>query len=393
VIRGRKVSSPPGGNSKRGQSILRDLGRLPEELERKGAVLVEEIKLPIEPLFGLNPDRFSPGPEVFYEIKLSLVSNRAVFSKEAAGLDREDLFEVDSRGEGTMKIDGASRLPLESLVEAGKVALEKAIGFFRGPDFHKAHFFDEPVLKNTKEPLNPSLGLGREGGNDSDREFIQSPLKLALTPPQAQELLFQAGLGRGAIRGMTIHIDRLREAVAAGVVKKTFHRGEGAFVIVETGEDPAGSVIDVTHKNELRPSPFEPIVVGPVHLDHFSQTRFPLPPLAVSPGSLPGLPESLFQKPKPERLSSNPDLFSFLKFLLGERGTETPVAGFAKPENFGAEAIGIAAIGGLSLEPVKDPPFPLETDAAYDSLDLTEGEAQKTGSLPLFELFIEGLLN
>lgn len=137
---------PPSGDPERSRGVPGGLRRLLEELEGKGVVLVEEIKLSIEPLFSLDPDRSSPGPEAFDEVKLFLVSNRAVFSEETTGLDREDSIEIHFGRQGAVKIDGASRLPLESSVESAKKPLEETISFLPRTDLFKTHLFDEPIL-------------------------------------------------------------------------------------------------------------------------------------------------------------------------------------------------------------------------------------------------------
>lgn len=165
---------------------------------------------------------------------------------------------------------------------------------------------------------------------------------------------------------MTIDIDRLREAVAAGVVKEALHGWKGPLVVIRNGRRP-----DQWHR-QCNPS---------------KQAKAPF--LRASRGGSPvsarflaGLPEFFLKEPSPQRFSSNPDLFPLEEFLLGKRGAKAPVAGLVKPEDSGTEGIGMAAVGNPSFELVKDSLFSLDSHPSYDSLDLAEGKVQEAGDGP-----------
>lgn len=356
-------------------------------------ILIEEMKLSVQALFGLNPKRPLSIPISLDEIERSLSPDRAVFSEEMTGFDREDALRIHSRRQGAVEIDGAPGLSLEPSVEPGKVTGEETIGFFLGLDFLKTHFFDKTVLQNAKEPFDSSLRLGRESGNHPDLELPEGSLKLALRPSPPQKLFFQAGFPGRTVSGMPIDINRLRKAVAAGVVKEALHGREGTFVVIEAGKDISRGVINVTHQDKLRPPGFEPVVVGAIDLSHLPEARFPLPPLAVPPGFLAKLPESFFEEPLSQGLPSDSDLVFFPKLLLGEDGTKAPVTDLAKSEDAGLKRFWMPAVGGLALKPVKDPLFSFEPNPPRHSLDLTEGKAEKPGRFFLFEPSLEGLLD
>jgi hypothetical protein len=359
----------------------------------KLSVLVEEVKPPVEPFLGLDPSGPSPVPGGFNEVKLSVVADRVVVTEKPPLLDREDPFEFEILGEGAMKILGVFRFSLETAVVSGEVTSEKAVGLLLGPDVFKTHLFDQPVLENAKEPLDPSLGLGRVGVNHSDTEFFQGSLKLALGFSLALQLFFQTRPGRRPIGRVFIKVDRLREAVAERVTPETVHGGKGAFVVVEAGKDGVGRIIDVTHQHRLGASSLQPIVVGAIHLDHFSKTGFSFSPLAVNPSFFLFLPETGFEEPLSQGLAIHPDSVSLEKFLLGERGAETSVTGPAEPEGLLLERIGMLSVGGLSTEFVDNSPGPLFPEPLHEALDLPQGKLQVFRCLALFESFLRDLLN
>lgn len=160
----------------------------------KLSVFVEEIKPPVEPFLGLNPSGPSPIPRGFNEIKLFVVADRVVVTEKPFVLDREDSLELETFREGTMKIRGIFRFSLETAVVSWEVVSEKGVGLLLGSNVFKTHLFDQTILEDAKEPLNPPLGLGRISVNHSDTELLKSPLELALGK-FSFKLFFEVGLG------------------------------------------------------------------------------------------------------------------------------------------------------------------------------------------------------
>ena len=354
---------------------------------------VEEVKPPVESFLSLNRSRPSAVPTAFKEIKLFMVTNRVVVSKKPFLLDRKDVIQREAFGEGPVKIKRAFGLSLESPVVAGKVASEKGVGRLFGPDPCEAHFLHEPVLEDAEESFNPPFGLGRIGMNHSDPELLKRPLELALSFSLALELFLKAGLGPGSIGGVFIQVNRLREAVTVDITLEAVQGGEGAFVIVEAGKDSIGGIINAAHEHKPRPPSLEPVVVGSIHLDHFSQAFLTLPPAAVFPGFFPRLPEMGFEEPLSQGFSIHPDFVSLDEFLLGEGGTKTPVTSLAEPEGFLLETIGALSVGRLAAEPVDDSSRPFFPEPLHETLDLPQGKLQVFRCLRLFESFLRNLLN
>jgi len=371
----------------------REKRALPDFAVTKLSVFVEEVKPPVEPFLGLDPSGPSPVPRGFNEIKLFIVADRVVVTEKPPLLDREDSFEFEILGEGLVKIRRTFRFSLKTAVVSGEVASEKAVGLLLGPDVFKTHLFDQTILENAKEPLDPPLGLGRISVNHSDAELLESPLKLALGFSLALKLFFEPGLGLGLIGGVFVEVNTLGKAVAKGITLKTVQGGKGAFVVIEAGEDVIRCIIDQAHQHRLRPPPLEPIVMGSVHLDHFSEAFLPLPPGAMFQTLFRFLPESSFKEPLSQGLSIHPNFVSLEELLLGEGGTKTSVTSLAEPEGFVLEGAGVFSVGGLSPEPVNDSSGPLFPQPLHEALDLPQGKLQGFRCLRLFESFLRDLLN
>ena len=66
----------------------------------------------------------------------------------------------------------------EAGVEARKECLQDITGLADGAGAGQTHFGDQPVLEGFQHPLNPSLGLGREGEDLLDAQPPHYPGEL-----------------------------------------------------------------------------------------------------------------------------------------------------------------------------------------------------------------------
>jgi hypothetical protein len=78
--------------------------------------------------------------------------------------------------------------------------LQKEIGLFDICDTSLLELRDEPVLKGTKEPLDTSLGLSREGIDGLNGKFLQGPPHLGGILP-TPKLLLKAPMRVIALKG------------------------------------------------------------------------------------------------------------------------------------------------------------------------------------------------
>lgn len=347
-------------------------------------VSVQEIKPAIEPLLGLNPLGSFPVPVIFKEKELFVMADGIVISEKPLFADREDALEIQVPRKGAVEIYRAFGLSLETGGVFLEKGAEKTIRLCFGLDLLKTHLFDETVLEDSEESFDPAFGLRRIGVDDIDPEFFQGPLKLALREPPFQ-FFFQSWFGLGLIGGVFIKINTLGKAIAGDVTLETVHRRESALVVVETGEDSIGRIVNVTHKHKPRSSSLQPVVVGAVHLDHFSQTRLPLPPLAVNRSFLPRLPRSCLKKPPSQGLATQSDPFSLPKFLLGQGGAETLIVTLVEIEHLLSEFLGMATVGGFPPELMDKSSLPLLAHSHEKPPDLTDRQMEELGGMALFD--------
>lgn len=162
------------------------------------------------------------------------MADRVVVTEKPIFLDREDSLELETFGEGTMKICRVFRFSLETAVVSGEVTSEKTVGLLFGFDLFKTHLFDQTILEDAKEPFHPSLGLGRIRVNHSDAELLKSSLELALGLPLAFELLFETRPGLGLVGGVFVEINALGKAVAKDITREA-RLGELIQIFLRTG--------------------------------------------------------------------------------------------------------------------------------------------------------------
>ena len=164
--------------------------------------LVIDSPTPVEELPHLDPrlgigsppgarwdiDRNAPKPDGV------IVSNSGLIAKRAYPVD---IHPPRQGAPGIVRfLRGATKLPVMDFQKA----LQKEIGPFPIGDTCPLEFGNEPVLQSPKEPLNPPLGLRREGIEGLDTEFLQGPSHLGGILP-APKLLLKAPMRVVALQG------------------------------------------------------------------------------------------------------------------------------------------------------------------------------------------------
>ena len=77
-----------------------------------------------------------------------------------------------------MNIRLIGRTHSEFFIILGQVRFQKPIGFIFCLDAVEPHLLDQPILKDSKEPLHPSFRLRRQSMNDFHAKLFKDPLKL-----------------------------------------------------------------------------------------------------------------------------------------------------------------------------------------------------------------------
>ena len=72
----------------------------------------------------------------------------------------------------------ALRLDLETPVEPGQELLQHSLGLLHGGRSGQPEFRGQPVLKGSRRPLYPPLGLGRQGEYQLDPQLLHRPAEL-----------------------------------------------------------------------------------------------------------------------------------------------------------------------------------------------------------------------
>ena len=80
-----------------------------------------------------------------------------------------------------MQILRPQRLLRETPVMSPKVAVEEPVRFLTSRDTRQSHLFNQAVLKRSKGPPDPALGLRRVGRDDFYPQLTQRSLKLRLS--------------------------------------------------------------------------------------------------------------------------------------------------------------------------------------------------------------------
>src|SRR3989339_2026798 len=144
-------------------------------------------------------------------------------------------------------------------------------------------------------------------------QFPQDLPKLRVPLLLAFQLIFHRQLFPRLIRRVLVCVHALRYSVFPYIPSKTVHRRKCPFVIVKPRIEPSRRIVDISHQHHPRTTPFQPIMVRPIHLHHHPIMAFTLTPPSM--GSPPALPAPLLNpQPLPERLDTHP--LAFLRFQL-----------------------------------------------------------------------------
>ena len=109
---------------------LRPRGPAPERRDERAlvdlaiaqdALPVEQIELPIEPLFGLELVRALPGPPRLQQVELGRMTHGVIVPQRVGRPNREDPGQNRPRGCGAMQVHRALRQPAKPAIEAGQL--------------------------------------------------------------------------------------------------------------------------------------------------------------------------------------------------------------------------------------------------------------------------------
>ena len=97
-----------------------------------------------------------------------------------------------------MQISGLCWRHRNAPVVDRQIALQKPIRLLQGRHPCQPQLFDQSILEGLKEPLHPSLRLGRVGRDQLDSQLGQRP-SILTRGFHSDELLVHDGLGRRLI--------------------------------------------------------------------------------------------------------------------------------------------------------------------------------------------------
>ena len=149
---------------------------------------------------------------------------------------------------------------------------EKLVGLLEGGDAVKTQFLDEPVLMGFKTSLDAPFGLGGVSGHDFDAQFFHGACELC-EGLFVTELLFDGGLAVDFVDRIFVNVERDGTAVPQEVrsggpqkVECVFHRNKFSI------ENSAGGIVDKKKQHAARASSLEPVVIGAVKLNQYTDT-------------------------------------------------------------------------------------------------------------------------
>lgn len=183
----------------------------------------------------------------------------------------DDGVEVDSGwfSEEGMLLGG---LAGEFFIESGEeIIFDPRVCLFGGFDVEELHFGDEAVLEGFEFVFDPSLGLGRMGGDGGDAEFLEDHSDLGGFLFSG-DLFLQCPVVVVSVEGaVLVVVDGGGDSSRFDDVFEGSEITDGGFGGFEVeGEDLVGGVIDGGEEALLWFVFPEPLVVASVPLDHFA---------------------------------------------------------------------------------------------------------------------------
>ena len=96
----------------------------------------------------------------------------------SAVLEAQDLFQAQLRIQWEECSLRVLRRCLEALIEPGQELHQHVVGLFNGACPGQPESRGQPVLKGSRRPLYPPLGLGRQGEYQLDPQLLHRPAEL-----------------------------------------------------------------------------------------------------------------------------------------------------------------------------------------------------------------------
>ncbi len=151
----------------------------------------------------------------------------------------------------------------------------------------QAELDDEAILEGTEEPLDPTLRLGRSGGDPANAEFLERAPDLGRLGRPLQLLGQSQRRARIAVKdAMAIGVRRGGKAIAPDQVAEQEEVALGIFLSTEDApEDAAGRIVDRRVEHEAGAAVFEPGMVAAIHLDEQPRLRHPITAAAMPRGT------------------------------------------------------------------------------------------------------------
>ena len=161
--------------------------------------------------------------------------------------------------------------------------LQYPIGLLQRSGLCQSQVHHQAVLQGTKEALNPSLGLGREGEDGLDPQLLESAAKLGRLLLPLQLLLEVPGVpGRALEDAMPITVEGQGNALASYGSLQKKQIALGVLLLPEQGiGDGTGGIVDGSHQSQIRAPSFQPVVATAVDLKQHPLLRIPLSPASV----------------------------------------------------------------------------------------------------------------
>ena len=246
-----------------------------ERVNAERPALVRDPHRPVHVLFHQHVG----GPEGVVDLlEPPLMREGDVLAQAPGRLDAEEhAVQRPACQPRPMQIGGLGRLDREAPIVERQPLLHEPIRCLERGDSRQAQLFHQAILNRLEQPLHPPLGLRRVGRDQLDPQLTQRPPKLTrgLYPRQ---LVFHGGLGRRLIGRMLVRVDGQRNPLLRHRALEAVQRRDGAFVRIESGQDPAARIVDVGHQHPVGAPALQPVMVRAIQLDEFPHVGFPLPP-------------------------------------------------------------------------------------------------------------------
>jgi hypothetical protein len=101
-----------------------------------------------------------------------------VSSDHALIAQAEAACQIEAAGQGAKVAGGVGGGVGKALVVVGAKALEHGVGLLQSSGAGEAEFANQTILASAPGTLDAALGLGGEGGNLPDAEFVQGASQL-----------------------------------------------------------------------------------------------------------------------------------------------------------------------------------------------------------------------